>query len=386
MPSPSLLVMYPPPHGPDLSEDVARQLDDIYFAADPLGYFTAKISSLLMAASLEEPVDEDPSATEPSRFDQLLGGVASVYRRPSSQARKLQTGIDAFAVRHHAAETLLRLTYVLLRRRDGHGRPSVWADVEATPTGMRDVLKGIGEAFAAGGSDRMEQFQDLVYPAGATNHDDPQVMSALKTFAAWFDYSVALFGQAPLDVSAAHNKFKHGLGVRARDDYLVTFAESGPDEHGDIPASSLNGEGAVNLFDRIVLQFLASPGPRKQGPPLESTTIRLNPEALLAQAALISHTYAAMFSIAAFEHFNSRDTSSDVPGETFTAAAYPGLLVDGPLPEHITTDKALVAMRQPLTKHKDGTEPRDPALFFSDGTWQTFKFTGPGTTGRVVDG
>ena len=93
-----------------------------------------------------------------------------------------------------------------------------------------------------------------------------------------------------------------------------------------------------------------------------------------------------MFSIAAHDHFNSRETSEDVAGETFTPAAYPGLLVNGPLPEHIITDKALVAMRQPLTQHKDGTKPRDSAMFYADGTWQTFKITGPSTTGRVVDG
>ena len=388
----SLLDMFPPPTGPELSPDVARQLDNIYFAADPLGYFTARISSLLDGLSYGQ-AGHEPRARESSGFDKLVGEVATTYRSPTQQARELQIGIDAFAVRHHAAETLLRLTYVLLRRRSGLGSPSLWADVEATPTGMSEVLKGIGECFTGNG-DRWEQFRDLVYPADAENREDPSVLSGVTTFAEWFNFSIQLFAKGPLDVSAAHNKFKHGLGVRIRDDYLVTFATDGPDEHGDISESALSGDGAVNLFDRIVLQFLSAPGPRKQGPPLESTTLRLSPDVLLAQAALIAHTYAAMFCIAANAHFNARDHGQDNGPSTDggdhsdepSVAAYPGLLVNGPLPEHIISEKALVAMRQPLTQRKDGTDARESALFYADGTWQTFKITGPSTTARVVDG
>ena len=106
----------------------------------------------------------------------------------------------------------------------------------------------------------------------------------------------------------------------------------------------------------------------------------------------IAHTYAAMFCIAANAHLDARhrnnrhviNSGEDPDGPS--AAAYPGLLVDGPLPVHITSDKALVAMRQPLTHRQDGTNARVAALFYADGTWQTFKITGPATTGRVVDG
>lgn len=379
----SLQTMYPNPTGPELSPSVARHLDDVYFAADPLGYFTARISSLLAPGDLGQPGQEQADSA-PSQFDKLVGEVSAIYRNPTKQARKLQVGIDAFAVRHHAAETLLRLTYVLVRRRNGSGSPSFWADVEATPTGMHDVLKGIEEAASENG-DPWEQFRDLVSPDGA-DQDHPNVISSVMTFSKWFNFSTSLFTPFPLDVSAAHNKFKHGLGVRPRDDYLLTVASTGPDEQDNIPISALNGDGAVNLFDRTVLQFLARPGPRKAGLALESTTMRLFPEILLAQAALIAHTYAAMFSVAAHKHFNTRETSEDATSQSFTPAAYPGLLVNGPLPEHILTDKAHIAMRQPLTLHKDGTKPKDSALFYADGTWQTFKITGRSIKARVVDG
>ncbi|WP_122816901.1 hypothetical protein [Nocardioides pantholopis] len=381
--------MFPPPIGPELAPDVARRLDDIYFAADPLGYFTARISSLLNGLISEHVDDEPQPASEPSQFDKLVGEVAKTYRSPTLQARRLQTAIDAFAVRHHAAETLLRLAYVLIRRRNGLGRPSVWADVEATPTAMGDVLKGIREGFSIN-ADRWEQFRDLVYPADATNRDDPNIISGVTTFAEWFNFSIQLFEQGPLDVSAAHNKFKHGLGVRIRDDYLVTLVTGGPDERGYIPQSALKGDGAVNLFDRTVLQFLATPGPRKQGSALESTTLRLSPDVLLAQAALIAHTYAAMFCIAAKAHFNARSNRHDVDAgddcQESPVLTYPGLLVNGPLPEHITIGKALVGMRQPLTQRQDRSDAREAALFYADGSWQTFKVTGPARTGRVVDG
>ncbi|KRB80094.1 hypothetical protein ASE01_00895 [Nocardioides sp. Root190] len=257
---------------------------------------------------------------------------------------------------------------------------------------MADVLDGIQECFSK--DDRWSLFRDLVYPPDAADKDDPHVISGVTTFAEWFNFSLELFARGPLDVSAAHNKFKHGLGVRVRDDYLVNFATDGPDEHGRVAKSALTGAGAVNVFDRIVLQFLASPGPRKQGPPLESTTLRISPNVLLAQAALIAHTYAAMFCVAANTHFNTRDSHQDdchdlgdgVRSEAPSAAAYPGLLVDGPLPEHITSSKELIAMRQPLTQRRDGSAAREAAFFYADGTHQNFRITGPVLTARVVDG
>lgn len=166
-----------------------------------------------------------------------------------------------------------------------------------------------------------------------------------------------------------------------RNDYLVTFASKGPNQSGEMPLSALTGEGAANLFDRTVLQFLAQRNPRKQGHELESTTLQIIPEVLLAQAALIAHTYGAMFCVAAHRHFQSRN---DI--DNSRNASYPALLLGGPLPEHITGSKEVLAMRQPLTYKRDGTKPRDGAIFFGDGSWQTIKVTGPAMPGRVVEG
>ncbi|CAM3192034.1 hypothetical protein NODU109028_02815 [Nocardioides dubius] len=245
---------------------------------------------------------------------------------------------------------------------------------------MKDVLKGIGDSFGAG--DRWMIFQDLVYPA--TEHveaQDLQRISGVTTFAEWFNFSMELFApRTSLDVSVAHNKFKHGLGVRVRDDYLVTFTTSGPAEDGKLPLSAVTGPHAVNLFDKTVLQFLARPGRLKQGMGLESTTLQLNPTVLLAQAALIAHTYAAMFCVAAHEHFEGRD---DV--DEFRLAPYPGLLLDGPLPQHITRENDVLAMRQALTLRRDGTAPREAMIFYADGSWQPITFTGPVSSGHIVD-
>lgn len=405
--------MYESPTGPELSADEARRLDDTYFAADPFGYFTSRINALLLgleagqsdqdsdpvrATDLVEGEDQVGTSAQKrdtevvkhvakpdarrSDFDMMVGAAAAIYRSPTAQARKLQSAVDAFAVRHHAAESLLRLTYVLLRRRAGLGSPSVWADVEATPTTMKEVLAGIRAGF--GEDDRWITFRDLVYPVEeVTDPEDEQVTSGITTFAEWFNFSMDLFSpKNRLDLSVAHNKFKHGLGVRVRDDYLVKVSTSGPLANGDIPLSSVTGSGAVTMFDQTVLQFVARPGRPKERMGLEATTLQLNPTALLAQAALIAHAYAAMFCIASHIHFRGRDLLEPA----VSPAKYPGLLVGGPLPSHITSDKAFVGLRQPLTRRRDGGEPREAMLFYEDGTSQSMTFTGPPRSGRVVDG
>jgi hypothetical protein len=132
----------------------------------------------------------------------------------------------------------------------------------------------------------------------------------------------------------AHNKIKHGLAVRARADLRVTFVTRALDEDGTFPVSAFTGEGAIDIFDRPVLEFLA-PGPKVAGHPqgLEITQLRLDPAAIPADAFMIAMAMAhgALFHVAAKEHFAQRADLRDGLGPP----GYPGFPVGGPRPERI---------------------------------------------------
>jgi len=70
------------------------------------------------------------------------------------------------------------------------------------------------------------------------------------------------------------------------------------------PLGAIAGPDAVSLINGASLDFLARPGKVDgvvQG--WEVTTLRLVPPVLLAEAQLMAVTHAAMFSLAAFRHF-----------------------------------------------------------------------------------
>lgn len=365
--------MYPPPTGHALSQQRARDLDDAYLTADPHAYFRARISGLLL--NFEE-ADGSPGDSASSRLRPLLGELARTVDDVPDRARELQVAIDAFALRHHAAEALLRLTYALvLPVEESSG--SLWVDLSLSPTRTRDVIasikhglernKNVGAAFR-----RLVLRDDLV---GEPAH----LASAASTYAEWFDFALDLVQTKRPDLSAAHNKFKHGLGARPIDDVLATFSTVGPGPEGNIPLHAVTGDSATPLFSGLTLEYLTR-GPRKGGitPAFESTQINLDSPRLLAEAAMIAHTHGAMFHVAAYRHFRQ-----STPGEGRSLPPYPPLPVGGPLPRH-TAAQGLLGVRMPLSTASDGTTP-DSLFFHGDGSWQTFEVTGEIRRGRVSD-
>src|SRR5690349_6121231 len=112
--------MYPPPEGTSESAAQAQELDDTFLSSDPLGYFMSRIAMLHYWAScgVSEPTDDDHAGKAPE-----LGAVGrpdvnavieavfadkDVPRLPKLVV-SAQVAVDAFALRHHLAEALLRL-------------------------------------------------------------------------------------------------------------------------------------------------------------------------------------------------------------------------------------------------------------------------------------
>jgi hypothetical protein len=172
-------------------------------------------------------------------------------------------------------------------------------------------------------------------------------MTRVQLMADWLGHALRLLARDDIDVNAAHNKLKHGLAVRSRDDLRVAFIRQAP-EDGTVPLSAFTSPDAVDLIDSGSLDYLSRPrarNGRKQG--MEVTTLRLSPATLLAETWMMALTYGAMFHVAAARHFGAR-AEVQFPG-------YPDVPL-GPTPDQLLRD-SVIGIRHPVTTPPMGVRP-----------------------------
>lgn len=294
-----------------------------------------------------------------------------------------QVAADALAVRHHAAEALLRLACARLAPQPLGGTRCLWAEIASGPTQIADVITRLNEnATSPDPGDRM--LRALVPPGSLeVARSSAEIVDAANVFVDWLAYAASLLSPAQIDLQAAHNKVKHGLAVRARADMRVTFVTRVPNEDGSVPLSAFTAEDAIDIFDQPVLELLAR-GPRVQGhrQGLELTQLRLKPSAILADAFMLAMTHGALFHAAAAEHFSGRDNLR----EYLRPPGYPGYPIGGPRPRNIDAESSL-GMRFPLTTPPGGGPAARGAGIGFRTYFQTLHFDYANRTGgHVVDG
>ena len=355
--------MYPPPTGTRLSAEQRRALDDTFLSSDPFGYFSARIRMLLEWADASNTHEDEgpttsgdraaPTGAVLTRFSSLLGAPKGVMPSASPRTVTTQVATDAYAVRHHAAESLVRLTGVLLAR-DESTESSVWEDLTKSPNRISDVIDQIRTHLQP--DDPMTLARLVLCASDIENGVNDVLVSAYNVFADWLQFAIDLLTAHELRLDAAHNKVKHGLAVRAHDDLALWVTTTPPNADGTYPVSALSGPAAVPIFDCPVLDVLAE-APKvdghKQG--LEVTQLRVDVPAVLAEAYMIAWTHGAMFHVAASTHFRGRE---DLP-EDVRAPAHPSYPVNGRRPDNIAAD-APVGMRFPLTTPPGGGPLKRP--------------------------
>ncbi|MGO3153439.1 MAG: hypothetical protein ACTIJJ_12605 [Galactobacter sp.] len=258
-----------------------------------------------------------------------------------------------------------------LSQRTNVAESCVWEALSAGPNQLDQVLSQIREFFSS--AEAPMQFARLVLreqdlQSGMTE----RLASASNVFADWLQFAIDLLVGHELQLNAAHNKVKHGLSVRARDDLKVSFVTTPPRADGTIPVGALTGPDAVDIFDRPVIEVLAQ-APKVDGhrQGLELTQLRVDAPAVLAEAYMIAWAHAAMFHVAATKHFEGR---ADLP-DYLSAPAHPGYPVGGPHPDHVS-GKAPVGMRFPLTTPPGGGPARRSAGVAFRGSFIPLIFTG----------
>lgn len=381
--------MYPAASGPELTGEQARELDDTFLASDPFEYFRSRIASLV---AWQETAPRANETTPTALSGSVRADFNHFVRQPALDPGfkpidvHAQVAADALAVRHHAAESLLRFACARLASTTDTAVPCVWSELATGPTQIKGVLERLHETAVASAGDAGNRFLRVVVPAADRERVQAsgELVAAANVFVAWFDYARRLLGpDQQIDLHAAHNKAKHGLAVRPRADMRMTFTITPPDEDGNMPVSAFTGPQSIDIFDQPVLEILTR-GPKVDGHSqgLEITQLRLNPAAILADAYMLAWTHGAMFHVAAAEHFAGRD---DLP-EYVKAPPYPGLPVGRPKPEDIEGHKPL-GMRYLLTNPPGGQEAaRRTGIGFRD-YFRSIEFDHQGRrAGRVVEG
>ena len=292
--------------------------------------------------------DQQYTSETRGRFARLLGRPVGFMPQSSPGSVGIQVATDAYALRHHAAETLVRLT-AALSQRTNTVELGVWEALSTGPNQLDHVVRQICEFFAS--KEARMQFARLVLrEQDLQNGMTDERASLCRVFAAWVQVAIDLLRGEELHLNAAHNKIKHGLSVRARDDLKVTFVRTLPSEDGTIPVGALTGPDVLDIFDQPVIEVLAQ-APKvdghKQG--LELTQLRVDVAAVLAETYMIAWTHAAMFHVAASKHFEGR---VDLP-DYLAPPDYPGLPTSDLHPEHVSGDAPL-GMRFPLTTPPGG--------------------------------
>lgn len=353
--------MITPPTGTTPSAEQVFELDDAFFETDPLGYFTARIESLIAYAQGARPTYDSGHG---ERYAALLRRHPAEVPTATDEARELQVAIDAMSLRQHAAEGVIRLWAAVLATREAEpGTVSVWETLTNGKPSVVEVLKEIAAATPQTGDEHLA----LLLPAQliAGYPASPDLQAAVKVLGEWIIHAERLLVRSDIHLAAANNKVKHGLAVRARVDSPMELQPTKPrgnEEDGTMPMSELR---TIPVFTAPSVEYLARPPQDESGKHgLELTQLELNVPVLLAEATMLATAYAAIFHAAGARYATVRPE--------LRVTRYPTLPV-APTPEQLL-GKRTVGMRWPVTNRPDGgVNGRCAGIGFADGSfvgWQ----------------
>ncbi|GCD20182.1 hypothetical protein CTKZ_17440 [Cellulomonas algicola] len=353
--------------GPDLTPEQRRDLDDDFYTSDPVAYWRSRIDRLL---------------AEPVPLDHTAGLTADVLKlgldprilsstEPATDDRDISRRLDAFALRQHIAESLVRLVRAVL---ENFGQPDacLWAalsDDRATNRQVCDAVLARGEAKAP------LPLGPLLLTAAEIPKDEasvpPKVRTAVEAAWAWILRAIDLIYGDGLDTNAANNKFKHGLAVRVTDQNRIVFTRQGPNEQGNLPLSTFTG--AIVIVDDVAAETLTRQHGKHSPHPgaWEVSQFNLRTPQIIAECLMLTLVYGAVFAAAADRHFAGRD---------YLGPAHPGLAL-GPHPNRLA--KGAAGIRMPITTDDAGATP---PLIIADGRQAyVLRQTGQVQKGVVVE-
>lgn len=357
--------VYPTSDSSDLTPEQLALLDDTLFESNPASYWRARIDALLREPA---PVDYGAALAAEVTGHGLDERMLSMTE-PTPAERELQRALDAFTLRHHLAESLVRMVHAVLTDWETPGS-SVWASLTTNRDDGYSLVKALRD-FEARGEIPANLFMPAAEVRALPTEPPADVTTAVRMHWRWVQRAMELLVSEGLDANVGNNKFKHGFAVRPRDDLRVTFMTEAPNPDGSIPLSAINS--GADLVDARAIEFLERlPSRHDHAGSWEVTVLNLRPAPLLAEALVLSTVWASVFASAAADRFAGRDK---------VGPRHPGLVL-GPPPEAIV--RKVIGYRQALTiSTKSGTS-RGLTVETPDGIVGLIQ-TGPGTRSVIVD-
>lgn len=206
----------------DLTSGQVRYLNDIYFASDPTEYFEARLWQLMTMP--DKKVDETHLGDEgPGTLAASFFGLLPEFRfapdDEDRERRRRATVIDALALRHHVAETTLRL-YMALRMPDCKS-PWFQMAIDKSPDEFNKFCR-----FALAKGERAHEFRvevrGLAFPP-TSEPDSPELEDFVTSIEQWLRHAAWIISEEGLDLGVAHNQVKHGLAIVATEKLRVDF-------------------------------------------------------------------------------------------------------------------------------------------------------------------
>ena len=285
--------------------------------------------------------------------------------------RELQVATDAFALRHHVAESLVRLYHGLAV---ATGR-CTWARISEGPYKAGTLVKECRtHVFSEAGH---AQFWSLILPVSVAVEPVSERSSLqLNVAADWLRYAMRVLERDDINLGTAHNRMKHGFAGRANDDLLMTLTAQAPAPDGSMPLSALTEPQGSDIVAGPTLHYLSRARVAKRDQGWEFNTVNLHPHLRLAEASMMITTLSAIFHLAAERHFDGRAP---------LLPPYPDLPT-GPTPDQLLAG-TVIGLRQAITDPPDG-EPTDrpTGLARHEGFLDVTIDFANATTGIVVDG
>lgn len=357
--------VYPTSESSDLTPEQLARLDDTLFESNADSYWRARIDALLREPA---PVDYGVALASEVTGHGLDERMLSMTE-PTQAERELQRALDAFALRHHLAESLVRIVHAVLTGWETSGS-SIWASLTSNRDDGHALVKALRD-FEARGEIPANLFMPAADVRALPAEPPADVRDAVRMHWRWVRRAMGLLVSDGLDANVGNNKLKHGFAVRPRNDLRVSFMTAPPNPDGSIPLSAI--KSGASLVDARAIEFLERLPPRHDhAGSWEITVLNLRPAPLLAEALALSTVWASVFASAAADRFVGRNK---------VGPRHPGLVL-GPPPEAIV--RKVIGYRQALTiSTKSGTS-RGLTVETPDGIVGLTQ-TGPGTSGVIVD-
>lgn len=357
--------MYPTSDSSDLTPEQLARLDDSLFESNAASYWRARIDALLRAPGAVDYSGDLASEVTDHGLDERMLSMTE----PTHAERELQRALDAFALRHHLAESLVRVVHAILigRKTSDSG---LWASLTSNRDDGHALVQALRE-FEARGQIPANLFMPAADVRSLPAEPPADVVDAVQMHWRWVRRAMELLVSDGLDANVGNNKLKHGFAVRPRDDLRVSFVTEPPNPDGSIPLSAI--KSGVSVVDATAIEFLERLPPRhNHAGSWEVTVLNGRPAPLLAEALMLSTVWASVFASAAADHFEGRNN---------VGPRHPGLVL-GPPPEAIV--RKAIGYRQALTTSTKSSASRGLTVEMPDGIVGLTQ-TGPGTSGVIVN-